>query len=46
MASGLEETAIIARRIYNVIPLTADEKEKLISLVGNDVLQLKLSDQH
>ncbi|KAL2720511.1 hypothetical protein V1478_010087 [Vespula squamosa] len=46
MKFGLEETAIMARRIYNAIPLTVAEKEKLISLVGNDVLQLQLSDQH
>lgn len=46
MKFDLEETAIMARRVYNVIPLTVAEKEKLISLVGSDVLQLQLSDQH
>ncbi|XP_043684907.1 protein PTCD3 homolog, mitochondrial isoform X2 [Vespula pensylvanica] len=46
MKFDLEETAMMARRVYNVIPLTVAEKEKLISLVGSDVLQLQLSDQH
>ncbi|KAI4480739.1 hypothetical protein M0802_014112 [Mischocyttarus mexicanus] len=44
MKSGLEETGLMARKINNIIPLTATEKAKLINLVGNDVLELKLSD--
>ncbi|XP_015182596.1 PREDICTED: protein PTCD3 homolog, mitochondrial [Polistes dominula] len=42
--SGLRETGSMAKKVNDIVPLTAVEKEKLISLVGNDVLELKLSD--
>ncbi|KAK2586022.1 hypothetical protein KPH14_010590 [Odynerus spinipes] len=43
--SGLEDTAMMARKVYNVIPLNATEKEELINLVGSDVLHLQLSNE-
>ncbi|KAI4477965.1 hypothetical protein M0804_012445 [Polistes exclamans] len=44
MKSGLKETGLMAKKVNEVISLTATEKKKLINLVGNDLLELNLSD--
>lgn len=40
---GLEQ---MAKTLYKTIPLDSAQKNKLISLVGNDILQLELSNKH
>jgi len=36
----------MARKLYKTISLTSNQENILVSLVGNDVLQLQISDEN
>ncbi|CAL1673783.1 unnamed protein product [Lasius platythorax] len=43
-SNDLEGSGEMARKLQNTIPLTSAQKNILINLVGNDILELQLSD--
>ncbi|KAM0730873.1 Small ribosomal subunit protein mS39 [Formica fusca] len=46
ISNDLEGSAEMARKLQETVPLTPVQKNILISLVGNDILELQLSDEN
>ncbi|XP_015592130.1 protein PTCD3 homolog, mitochondrial isoform X2 [Cephus cinctus] len=40
---GHQEASLMARKVYNTLPLTPSQEDKLVSLVGKEVLKIQLS---
>lgn len=46
ISNDLEGSVEMAKKLQKTVPLTPAQKNILISLVGNDVLELQLSDEN